>query len=225
MKTKTPSRKKFKYGRRITKQEFLEMTIESLKKQREEFCTHFTQSDPQRPQTSQTKTEDSCFTCAGNFKRKTAITLDCGHMYHLLCKKSWADTYHKCPACPEGNQGISDVSRMIGNEIGVANEESRVVNEDILGVNKESKVTWKEELEMCKENRAINENSLEICPICYDELLPSEQLLLKCTHKFHKTCILRWGRLDTKCPLCKAKMLCSKTEFERWKKRAIEKMY
>ncbi len=43
------------------------------------------------------------------------------------------------------------------------------------------------------------------CAICY-ETVPVEHTIciLKCRHKFHKTCLFEWAKRQANCPLCRA---------------------
>lgn len=46
------------------------------------------------------------------------------------------------------------------------------------------------------------------CPICQDEMTPEDEFSLKCSHKFHRACLISWVRTghDT-CPMCRQRNL------------------
>lgn len=48
-------------------------------------------------------------------------------------------------------------------------------------------------------------DSTQPCPICQDEFRIKEQVLLSCTHTFHKSCLLAFERFSGRkvCPLCR----------------------
>jgi len=41
------------------------------------------------------------------------------------------------------------------------------------------------------------------CPICIE---PENLIILKCGHRVHKNCILKWMPSNTLCPVCKVKV-------------------
>ncbi|GMS87683.1 hypothetical protein PENTCL1PPCAC_9858, partial [Pristionchus entomophagus] len=48
-----------------------------------------------------------------------------------------------------------------------------------------------------------------VCSICFDDLATKRDTTLKCTHRFHRTCILNWMETRTRisdqmCPNCRA---------------------
>ena len=42
----------------------------------------------------------------------------------------------------------------------------------------------------------------EECSICLSPLLDEPQLTMECYHKYHKTCITTWLKIQKTCPLC-----------------------
>ena len=45
---------------------------------------------------------------------------------------------------------------------------------------------------------------MEVCPICLDEIKDNERYqLLRCSHVYHKKCILEWLDRSNTCPTCR----------------------
>lgn len=65
----------------------------------------------------------------------------------------------------------------------------------------------------------------EPCPICQEEFKDSEQVLLSCSHVFHKTCLRNFEKFSgTKvCPICRSKGQPPRRSRER--ERAIREAH
>ena len=62
-----------------------------------------------------------------------------------------------------------------------------------------------------KNNISSEEKYSEIieCPICLDK--HSNYIILKCGHKFHKDCIIKWSNMNQTCPICRCIILKQKS--------------
>jgi len=47
------------------------------------------------------------------------------------------------------------------------------------------------------------ESSPTVCVICLEEAPLVE---LDCSHRFHRQCILSWARMNSMCPICRARL-------------------
>lgn len=76
------------------------------------------------------------------------------------------------------------------------------------------------------ENKKVTDIVIENgdnCPICLDPILESEKLNIPCSHTFHITCINKWKKINTTCPICRQEMPLTKREkIFRNLKRAIK---
>ena len=58
-------------------------------------------------------------------------------------------------------------------------------------------------IKFCRDrNNCQNENYIT-CPICLDKIHQKNEVVLECTHKFHRKCILNWLRRNPSCPICR----------------------
>lgn len=53
----------------------------------------------------------------------------------------------------------------------------------------------------CKFHCEVNEK--KECPICYDTISGKNSKVTSCKHMFHRTCLERWTKEHTTCPLCR----------------------
>lgn len=51
---------------------------------------------------------------------------------------------------------------------------------------------------------ATSEEQCVECPICYDNVKPNAARVLSCNHTFHKSCVNKWLRTCSTCPMCRA---------------------
>ena len=42
------------------------------------------------------------------------------------------------------------------------------------------------------------------CPICYETILAKDSKVTSCKHEFHSSCLERWTKDHSTCPLCRA---------------------
>jgi len=47
------------------------------------------------------------------------------------------------------------------------------------------------------------------CPVCREDFRTEQQVLLSCSHAYHRTCIRSWERFaqDRGCPICRTKFV------------------
>ena len=41
------------------------------------------------------------------------------------------------------------------------------------------------------------------CPICYDTISAKDSKVTRCNHEFHNSCLERWTRDHSTCPMCR----------------------
>ena len=50
-----------------------------------------------------------------------------------------------------------------------------------------------------------SENGLKSCVICLDNFkIDDELIILSCLHTFHKSCVERWFKINSHCPICRS---------------------
>lgn len=56
------------------------------------------------------------------------------------------------------------------------------------------------------------------CVICLEPIRPNILYKLKCSHQFHKKCILKWIKKSNTCPICRKKITVKKYKYTNLKK-------
>lgn len=72
-------------------------------------------------------------------------------------------------------------------------------------------------IDKCKKYRFIHSNSIKFtndinliddCCICLETYINNDKICkLKCSHTYHKKCIIKWMKHSNLCPLCKDEIL------------------
>jgi len=44
---------------------------------------------------------------------------------------------------------------------------------------------------------------LRDCPICYEKILAKDSKVTSCKHEFHSSCLERWTKEHSTCPMCR----------------------
>lgn len=76
-----------------------------------------------------------------------------------------------------------------------------------------------------REKKSAKINSFEECSICYTEYR-GNAIVLRCGHKFHRSCIYKWFRRSETCPYCRCQypfgyylaplFYCNMSDHLRW---------
>ncbi|EFJ13218.1 hypothetical protein SELMODRAFT_4646, partial [Selaginella moellendorffii] len=62
-----------------------------------------------------------------------------------------------------------------------------------------------EEWRIAREQSMARRDALHGCPICHEIFIRGDQLLLSCSHVFHKQCLKRFEKFSRQrcCPVCR----------------------
>ena len=86
------------------------------------------------------------------------------------------------------------------------------IHEDIYGQKKTN--FFKKFIKKFKKSKVQNKNSKTInilpeqftddeCVICFEKFNKKDNIILRCDHQYHRTCLKRWVKEQDNCPLCR----------------------